>query len=61
METVIEKATPAFGVEGKKTDGVTALRACGRLVVGAGAGHPVWQTSRDWRGAAQRGARPGRA
>ena len=53
METVIGKATPAFGVEGRHKDGVTALRACGRLVVGVGAGHPTWQTARDWRGAAR--------
>ena len=53
METVIGEATPAFGVEGRHKDGVTALRACGRLVVGVGAGHPTWQTARDWRGAAR--------
>ena len=51
METVIGEATPNFGVEGRHKDGVTALRACGRLVVGVGAGHPTWQAARDWRGA----------
>ena len=51
METVIGEAAPKFGVEGRHKDGVTALRACGRLVVGVGAGHPTWQTARDWRGA----------
>ena len=50
METVIGEATPNFGVEGRHKDGVTALRACGRLVVGVGAGHPTWQAARDWRG-----------
>jgi len=51
METVIGEATPNFGVEGRHKDGVTALRACGRLVVGVGAGHPTWQAAREWRGA----------
>jgi anti-anti-sigma factor len=53
METVIETGTPAFGVEGRHSGGVTALRAVGRLVAGAGAGHPAWQAARDWRGASR--------
>lgn len=53
MECVIGAGTPAFGVEGRHSAGVTALRAFGRLVVGAGAGHPAWQTARDWRGASR--------
>ena len=53
METVIVTGTPAFGVEGRHSGGTTALRAVGRLVVGVGAGHPAWQTTRDWRGAAR--------
>jgi anti-anti-sigma factor len=40
-----------FGVEGRYADGVTELRAIGRLVAGGGASHPVWQTGREWRGA----------
>jgi anti-anti-sigma factor len=42
----------AFGVDGRHCGGVTVLRAAGRLVAGAGAGHPVWQ-AREWRGAAR--------
>ena len=53
METVIATGTPAFGVEGRHAGGVTALRAAGRLVAGVGAGHPAWQTARDWRGASR--------
>ena len=51
METVIETGTPAFGVQGRHAAGVTELYAAGRLVAGGGAGHPVWQTAREWRGA----------
>jgi ABC-type transporter Mla MlaB component len=40
-----------FGVEGRYGGGITELRAIGRLVAGGGAGHPVWQTGREWRGA----------
>jgi len=53
METVIDQGAPAFGVEGRHSAGVTALHAFGRLVVGAGAGDPAWQTARDWRGASR--------
>lgn len=55
MRTAVSErdTTPAFGVEGRHSSGVTVLRAAGRLVVGAGAGHPVWHTSREWRGAAK--------
>jgi anti-anti-sigma factor len=53
MEREIEQGAPAFGVEGRHSAGVTALRAVGRLVVGAGAGHPAWQAARDWHGASR--------
>jgi len=53
METGIDSAAPAFGVEGRHSAGVTALKASGRLVAGVGAGHPAWHTARDWRGAAR--------
>ena len=59
MDTVIGTATPSFGVEGRHKDGVTALRACGRLVVGAGAGHPTWQTVARLARGHPRGARFG--
>jgi anti-anti-sigma factor len=51
METGIARATPGFRVEGRYADGVTALRASGRLVAGVGAGDTAWQSARDWRGA----------
>lgn len=51
METGVVERTPAFGVQGTRAGGVTALRATGRLVVGAGAGDATWQSTRDWRGA----------
>jgi anti-anti-sigma factor len=51
MQTAVGKTTRGFGVEGRHTDGVTALRVSGRLVVGDGAGDATWQNARDWRGA----------
>ena len=48
MDTAIEEATPAFGVESRYTGSVAALRAVGRLVVGVGAGHPVWHKLRKF-------------
>ena len=53
MESVIATGTPDFGVEGRHSAGVTALTVVGRLVAGVGAGHPAWQTGRDWRGASR--------
>lgn len=53
METGSGQGSPAFGVQGKFIGGVTELHAAGRLVAGHGAGHPVWQAAREWRGAAQ--------
>lgn len=51
MERVVETGAPAFGVRGRHSAGVTVLTAVGRLVAGVGAADPMWQTSRDWRGA----------
>jgi anti-anti-sigma factor len=53
METGRLQGSPAFGVQGRHAGGVTELVAAGRLVAGHGAGHPVWQTARDWRGASR--------
>ncbi len=53
METAIEEATPAFGVEGRYTGSAAALRAVGRLVVGVGAGHPAWHKVRQFGGASR--------
>ena len=50
METQHKRAA-AFAVEGRCGGGATKLCVAGRLVAGGGAGHPVWQTARQWRGA----------
>lgn len=53
METGSGQATPRFGVQGRYAGGVTELYAAGRLVAGGGAGDPVWQAARQWRGASR--------
>jgi anti-anti-sigma factor len=53
METGSGQGTPAFGIQGRYAGGVTELYPAGRLVAGHGAGHPVWQTAREWRGASR--------
>jgi anti-anti-sigma factor len=53
METGRAQGSPTFGVQGRYTGGVTELYVAGRLVAGHGAGHPVWQTASDWRGASR--------
>lgn len=53
METDSGQGAPVFGVQGRFSGGVTELYAAGRLVVGIGANHPVWQAAREWRGASR--------
>ena len=51
METGSEQAASALAVDARYGGGATELCVAGRLVAGGGAGHPVWQAAREWRGA----------